>query len=865
MIELLAERVWDRDEFQQEYRRLLRRGIQEYVRIDTTRLDVDEEVLLRLLQSATCFAATNDPRKKEAAYRIAACSWGAFRDRYGPELRELLHVILGRLGNFPGVRFLFQNAEREVGRLLDFSMWVEITHRETENAVQVTDNREITLTDFQRRLWGILTRGKSATVSAPTSAGKSYALQNYLAGQLVQKDCFLGLYIVPTRALIHQVSRSLRRVVASLTDNDILVLTIPVPPSQTGMTRGLYVLTQERLQILFEAAPTIAFSMVVVDEAQTVSSDSRGIILQTVIDQLRRNSPEAQFLFSSPGVSNPQVFELMFDLSGVERVQEFETPVAQNVIFLDSDPTVRDEVKVRARIRDRIEPIGSVKLDDELTDQRQTLAYLSWHFGREDQNLVYVGSPAACEVVANMISDLIGAQATEIDPEVIHEREELASFLRDHVHPHYLLANTVLNGVAFHYGQMPSIVRQTLEDYFDEGWLNYLVSTTTLLHGVNLPAKNLFLLDPTKGARWPSQDAEAISGPEFWNLAGRAGRLGREFEGNVFIIDQSHWKLKLDDTDRLQKITPALDEQVKDKRDELLKFIKKEDHPSGKQQALETAFVRMFNEYRRGTLDRTLTKIFGNDINSSAPLRKAILEAAEKISLPSEITDRHITVSVYRQQEMFDYLKQGIKKQGPDPFIPLHPRTGGADAYSRLQTLLHDIHQHFEGLPKSNKSHTFYAQLAWKWMRGTPLPKLISDSLEYKTKHAAKTPSVGTVIREMMSNIENDLCFRYVKYTRCYIDILRHVLNTSGHSRAASKIPNIPLYLELGASSQTMVSLIGLGLSRTTAGILSDLSPKSDMDTPLAKAWLQRQNLEGLGVPAICIREVQKMMLKKQL
>jgi replicative superfamily II helicase len=471
-------------------------------------------------------------------------------------------------------------------------------------------------------------------------------LHTGIASRLVAQDNFQGLYIVPTRALIHQVSRSIRRVISEITEEDILVLAIPVPPSRTGMAKGIYVLTQERLQILLESAPTIAFSMVVIDEAQMVASEDRGILLQTVIDRLRINSPHAQFLFSSPGVSNPQVFEMMFDLSGVERVVEYESPVTQNMILLDTSSRTPDEVTIRARIVDQVESIGTAELGTELTTPPQTLAYLSWHFGQNDQNLVYVGSPAACEVVANMISDLIAQDGVEVDQDVAHERQELATFLRDHVHPQYLLADTVLNGVAFHYGQMPTIVRQTIEDYFDEGWLNHLVSTATLLHGVNLPAKNLFLLDPTKGARWPSATAESISGPEFWNLAGRAGRLGKEFEGNVFLIDQGRWKSNPADQDRLQDIVPALTEQVKGNKQSLLNFIKDEKHPSGKERSLEAAFVRIYNEYRRGTLDRTLSKVFGNDETSALAVRKAIEVAAAKVTVPIEITDRHSTVSV---------------------------------------------------------------------------------------------------------------------------------------------------------------------------------------------------------------------------
>lgn len=860
MIEAVAARVWERPQFQSEYIRLLRRGIQDYVRVKEDRDQIDEDALIRLLQSATHFAATADPLKKEAAYRIVASTWSTFRDPYGSQLRELVHLVLGRLGNFPAIGFLFRGSQAVPGFLFARPMWFEVTAREEDNSVFVTESQSLTLTDFQRRLWDVLEKGRSATVTAPTSAGKSYALQHFLAGQLAKRREFVGLYLVPTRALIHQVSSSLKGLVRSLTKENVPVLTIPLPPKANGILRGLYVLTQERLQILLETEPRTMFSMVVVDEAQTVSADSRGIILQTVIDQLRETSPNTQFLFSSPTASNPAVFEFLFDLTAVEQVDEYETPVAQNLVFLDTDLVQRDQVTVHARIRERKERLGTVVVGTSLLEPKQKLAYLSWHFGRDDQNLVYAGSPAACEDVAAMIADLAARSAEARPQEVRKELDDLAQFLREHIHPQYLLATTVTSGVAFHYGQMPSIVRKSLEGFFDEGLLRFLVSTSTLLHGVNLPAKNLFLLDPTKGDEWPGPDADPVTASEFWNLAGRAGRLGREFEGNVFIIDQARWRSNPMDQDKRQTITAALDDHLIAKRDQLIQFVKKNDHGSGVEQGLESAFVRLFNEYRRGTLDRTLSRSYGADTAKAAELRQLMEGAAKRVTVPVEITERHITISPFRQQDMYDYLVKQIRAKGAESYIPLHPRSDWNEAYTSLLRLLKRIHNHFERLPSKDNSHKYYVGIALRWMRGDPLPRLISDAYEYKKKQAKRgIPSVGPVIRQVMSDIEHDLCFRYVKYTRCCLDLLQYALHQTGNGALARRIPSIPLYLELGASSGTMVSLIGLGLSRTTSGILAEKAANKDMDTRQAETWLLRQNLEGMGVPGICIREVEKL------
>lgn len=110
-----------------------------------------------------------------------------------------------------------------------------------------------------------------------------------------------------------------------------------------------------------------------------------------------------------------------------------------------------------------------------------------------------------------------------------------------------------------------------------------------------------------------------------------------------------------------------------------------------------------------------------------------------------------------------------------------------------------------------------------------------------------------------MKNIEQDLRFRYVKYASCYNDLLQEALNKTGNESYTGSIPPIPLFLELGASSKTMVSLIGWGLSRTTAKILTDKAQNKNMGRREILIWLKRQNLEALDVPGICIKEIYRI------
>ncbi len=86
--------------------------------------------------------------------------------------------------------------------------------------------------------------------------------------------------------------------------------------------------------------------------------------------------------------------------------------------------------------------------------------------------------------------------------------------------------------VAFHYGNIPQLVRSEVERLFSSGKLKYLICTSTLVEGVNLSCRNIFLRNPKRGK------GNLMSREDFWNLAGRAGRWGKEFQGNIFALIQ---------------------------------------------------------------------------------------------------------------------------------------------------------------------------------------------------------------------------------------------------------------------------------------------------------------------------------------
>jgi hypothetical protein len=469
MINELSAQIWGREAFQSDYRQLLEIELVSFLDSEAQNTSsLDYSTISRLLQSATHFSASSHPQFREAAYRIAVSTWKLFGNEY-ENLKGIASFVLGRLGNFPAANYLCSNTDLSGSEDLPQALWFEIESHKEENSVEISENTREILTDFQRRLWNALESGVSTSVTAPTSAGKSFALQRYIVKSLSAREGW-GLYIVPTRTLINQVSSELLQLTKRFNADNIAISTIPVEPAQLAKSSGIYVLTQERLQFLFEVNLdlVVPFRLAIIDEAQMVADGSRGIILQTVIEKIIGNNSGVQFFFISPQTRNPEIFQVLFNLNHAQTIVERESPVAQN-LFLVNCVRGRRTVSVSTVISEARFRLGEVDIGRALWSRPavEKLAYISNFFGKSDKNLVYAGTANSCEKVAERLTILRNSDASLLDeneqPSSDSDLVEFSEFIKEHVHSEYILADSILKGVAFHYGNMPSIIRKTIE------------------------------------------------------------------------------------------------------------------------------------------------------------------------------------------------------------------------------------------------------------------------------------------------------------------------------------------------------------------------------------------------------------------
>ena len=377
-----------------------------------------------------------------------------------------------------------------------------------------------------------------------------------------------------------------------------------------------------------------------------------------------------------------------------------------------------------------------------------------------------------------------------------------------------------------------------------------------MLYGLNLPARNIFLLKPTTGRN------TAISGPDFWNLSGRAGRLGKELEGNVYLIDYNRWETKPVSESRNVRVTSGLRTTIVDKADRLLAFLDDPQVSSEKEPELEIALGKLVIDERNGTLDRTIAR-YVTEENSAKT--NAIFERVKNISanipLPSDVLNKNIGVSIFRQNDLLGYMIKRIKEIGPEELMPAHPLIDFEIARKNYERAFKRIHTYLLKYPGKNRQQFFFAPLALRWMRGDPLPVLIDSAIKYNQKNKTGR-STARIIRDTMENVEDDLRFRYVKFFTCYNSILEFVLAQEGLKDLIQAIPNVPLFLEMGGSSGAMINLMAIGLSRTTAEALTIYITNKEMGLDEVKLWLLSQKLESLDISPACIREAQELIGK---
>lgn len=847
----MAEAILDSEAFGELAERVsVRSALAEFPMItaDSEEGEIDWSYALR---SASVLARAQIEHAQDGALRIAQTCLGAAADAEDGH-RRAAALILERLGNQPALALASKRdlVEEEAWRRSPGPLALDVIRRRLELSIPSATGRALSVNQFQRDFWAAARETTWVSVSAPTSAGKSYIVGAWFKEQLERTERFRGAYIVPTRALIDEVSQELVRILGGAAP----VFSIPWDEEIDTQPQEVYVFTQERMHFLQQRLPKFATTLLFIDEAQKFADGERGVLLQRVVAEAVERAPGGQVLFASPLSENPQLLleGLPAETTGISIRSEVIT-VNQNLLWVEENE--KKEKTWNLELVRTGEPaiLGEVELDARTTSPNKRVSLVAVALGRGHKgNLVYANFASDAEKIATQISE---ARRGEVNLSQDSEIVKLKELIEKTIDSRYQLIGALDAGVGFHYGNMPLLVRSKIEELFREGLLSYLVCTSTLMEGVNLPCSNLFVLGPKKGRSTFMEPAD------FWNLAGRAGRWGKEFQGNIFCIDprqKNRWPNP--PLARVRQPLRRASDEVLDDLPALRDYITEGtiDPESATAALTEPVFSFLASQVSKEEPLRSLPgtqKISGQELGA---LETKIEEALEKVEVSTEIFRKHAGISPVAMQRLLDYFRA---HKEPEALLLILPEKGGA-AESYVAALSR-VRNHL-GAPFSTNGGYLFSQaiLIREWMRGKPLPVLISKRIKYE-KEASKTKNEDTLIaaaiRNTMRDVEQFARFEAPKYLTCYADILNHHL---AEIESDIEVPEMDLsmMLEMGVARTTELSMMTLGLSRGTAIALEEYVIEDDLSREGCLRWLREKELESLNIPQLAREEIAELL-----
>lgn len=804
----------------------------------------DEVDWKEALLFASILASSESAEHQDAALRIAqACISSQITNA---EAKKGAAIVLHMLANQLGIQLAIKKdlINEEVFENLPLPLKIDVTRRNILYSISSHDGKEIQFNKFQKNVYDLAQDKTYLSVSAPTSAGKSFVMMHIIYEAVMDSimrdtpDTVL-VYIAPTRALISQIGK---RIKESFADKGMVHIT-SVPQKIETREPIIYVLTQERLSWLLNENPSLKVQFLFVDEAHKISDPTRGILLHQTIEDLVTRSPQIKVMFSSPFSNNPQDLfqvlpnnELSISSSGV--INTDYSVVNQNIILVNQKPRKKTEYifELLQKSTEQLK-LGTITLSENPHGENN-IAYIAYELGKIARgNLIYANNASTAEKWGQLLYSMREKENIIMSSKV----EEFIKLVKKVIHKDYILATLLSRRIAFHYGNMPQIIREGIEQLFEEGEIDFLICTSTLLEGVNLPAKSIFIKKPHRG------QGKKMSSEDFWNLAGRAGRWGKEFQGNVICIDTESW---IHETPKAKQSIRLAKDISSSKIQEVLDYVRADmprDLARGKSD-LEYFFCYCFKYF----LENGFLPNLQIEDQKKNELESECKRIKDKVTLPSKVIIRNPGISPLAQQELYDYFLN-YEESEISNLIPSYPEK--AESWLSYLQIIQRIIGRLSGKP--HIAPKYAAVLVVNWMNGYPLARIIQDNWDYWQEKGNK--SLPTVIRETMEQLENYVRYEFVKYSSCYIDILRHALRQRGFTELSESIPELHIWLELGVNRKTQISFIDLGLSRHTAIELSTRVSNEGLSRETAAEWLLSFDSNGLDVPQMMVEEVKRV------
>ena len=353
------------------------------------------------------------------------------------------------------------------------------------HAFEVDVGRRVaTLHREQSSVLARLLDGRNIAVSAPTSFGKSFIIDAFIAAK--QPDNVV--IIVPTIALMDETRR---RLFKKFSEQYTI---ITAPETRLG-TKNILIFPQERAFGYVSALESI--DLLVVDEfykASVAHDRERAPSLIKAILKLSKKAKQRYYL--APNIKK-------LSDNAFTRDMDFLELLDFNTVYLDIEETYKELGKDATKKADKLIELISPGVR---------------------KSLIYAGTYSEIKKIADLV-------IARIEPVDRIYTSHFSKWLRQNYQPDWQLADLVDRAIGVHNGSMHRCLSQLQIRLFEyEDGFDSIISTSSIVEGVNTSAQNVIV--------WRSKlGSTNLKDFTYKNIIGRGGRMFKYFVGNIYLLD----------------------------------------------------------------------------------------------------------------------------------------------------------------------------------------------------------------------------------------------------------------------------------------------------------------------------------------
>lgn len=418
-------------------------------------------------------------------------------------------------------------------------------------------------------------KGKSAIIQMPTSAGKTRSTELIIRSSFLSARSQFAVIVAPFRALCHEIFNDMHHRFKDEENVDVTLISdvfqmdfenVQIDQVQEGNSKKtIFIVTPEKLEYILRQDSTIGekIGLIIYDEGHLFDDKSRGVKYELLLASLKQLLPvTAQVVLISAVVRNSEEIGGWLLQDDFEKIEATNlTPTQRNVAFVSwidqraqlkfvsKDNTDEDEFFVprvaysqllNRKPRERKDRRYPEKDEGGYYNPSHVAVALGCNLVNSGSVAIFTGRKDSATLIAKDIVDAFERGVALPQPNVYGVETEitkLSNYVGQLLGNESISYKACIRGILLHHGSTPNVLRMASEYALQEQHFKFVICTSTLSQGVNLPIRYLVVTGNRQGE-------DKIKTRDFHNLMGRAGRAGKYTEGTVIFSDQRIYDLK---------------------------------------------------------------------------------------------------------------------------------------------------------------------------------------------------------------------------------------------------------------------------------------------------------------------------------